>query len=90
MNTLVNTNLETAMTLTGLTAESLRVEFTRAEVCTPLIDECEGFRPSSDTYRFYIVSRIINSGISDYEDDLDLTFSASDMLIVNDDETILS
>ena len=59
-------------------------------MCTPLIDECEGFKPSSTTYRFYLVTRIINSGISDYDDDLDLSFSASKMLIVNDDETILT
>ena len=47
------------------------------DICTPIIQQCEGYRPKSGKIRFYIEFRIRNSGISDMKSQIEYEISAN-------------
>ena len=53
------------------------VKFTSVEVCTPLIQFCEGFKPSGGKIWLYAIIEVFNSGITDVKDEITVTYSSN-------------
>ena len=58
-------------------APDVEVTFNSVQVCTPLIDFCEGFKPSDGRIRLYARISVFNSGATDVRSQIVVTYSSN-------------